>query len=168
MKNLRSAGAALALASLMCGSALAQIFVGSYQVSNGPQWTTNPPVYSAQEAAALIFGGFASVYVISTNPNTTDPTTITHTGWYDGWGEPCTEQPENFKLDVAPPGYQFPGGLDTSWSAYVSDHGCSQTNYVWRLPPAGTPIPTLGEWALVALAAAVGLFGIVAVRRRVA
>jgi hypothetical protein len=129
-------------------------FVGSFVVDNGVDWNTNPPVYTGQEAAALLFGGSAANYAISTNSNTTDPATITHTAWYDGWGEPCSEFAENFSLDVAPPGYRDPGGLGTSWSAYVSDHGCGQTNYVWRRigAAAATPVPTLDVWALIALA----------------
>jgi hypothetical protein len=128
-------------------------FVGSFVVDNGPDWTTNPPVYTGQQAAALLFGGTAADYAISTNSNTTNPATITHTAWYDGWGEPCTEFAENFSLDTAPPGYRDPGGLGTSWSAYVSDHGCTQTNYVWRqFGAAAAPVPTLDVWALIGLA----------------
>lgn len=169
MKNLKLAAVTLAITILMCGSALAQSFqfIGSYAVSDGPDWTTNPPVYSAQEAAALLFGGSASDYAISTNSNTSDPGTITHTGNYDGWGAACQVRPEGFKLDVAPPGYADPGGADTSFSAYVSDHGCDQINYVWRVAGSAA-VPTLSEWGLVALTALLALFGVVSVRRRLA
>ncbi len=75
---------ALYLAVLICTTAFAAlggpVFVGSYAVYDGPVWSTNPPVYSAQEAAALLFGGTPSDYAISIDPSL-DPSTITHSGW---------------------------------------------------------------------------------------
>lgn len=166
MKWMRFTATAILAGVFMCGAAQAQSYqyVGSFIVDSGPLWTTNPPVYSAQEAAALLFGGSASSYAISTNSSTTDPSTITHTGNYDGWGEPCSVFAESYKLDVAPAGYQFPGGLNTSWSAYVNDHNCAQVNYVWRVVP--TAVPTLSEWAMIALSALLGLLGLGWMRRR--
>src|SRR4051812_29894797 len=75
--------------TLACASFVAQAtptFVGSYQVNDGPSWLGNPPVYSATEAAALVFGGVAADYFVSIL-GSGDYTTITHTGWYDGYGE---------------------------------------------------------------------------------
>ena len=107
------------------------VYEGSYTVSDGANWMSNPPVYSAKEAAALIFGGEASDYVISVNPSQ-DPASITGTGWYDGWGKPWTIFDDDFKQDAAPEGYKEPV-LD-AWSAYVSDHvDPSKMNYVWKL-----------------------------------
>lgn len=124
------------LGCIAIGTAIAQPtpeYVGSFTVNQGVHWETDPPVYSGQEAAALLFGGSPEDYAISTNSNTTDPGTITNTAWYDGWGEACTEFAEDYSLDVEPAGYANPGGSGTSWSAYVSDHSCGQTNYVWRI-----------------------------------
>ena len=42
------------------------IYIGSWEVDQGPSWTTVPPIYTGQEAAALLFGGSASNYAIST------------------------------------------------------------------------------------------------------
>src|SRR4051794_37159356 len=59
-------------------------FVGQWQVDQGPNWMTNPPVYSGQEAAALLFGGLPADYTISTlglNPNVVDSQ-----AWYSIWG----------------------------------------------------------------------------------
>ncbi|MFZ1325743.1 MAG: IPTL-CTERM sorting domain-containing protein [Candidatus Contendobacter sp.] len=136
-------------------------YVGSYAVSDGDLWTNNPPVYSAQEVAALLFGGSPGDYAISINSNITDPNTITHTGWYSGWGEECTSLSEGYKLDLPPPGYDDPQGINTARSAYVQDHcgmpsigfyppGFPFVNYVWRARQmaANAPIPTLQEWAL--------------------
>src|ERR1700733_3455175 len=63
------------LASIACvtiltinGTAQAgYVYVGSWAVDNGPVWYQNvEPVYSGQSAAALLFGGSATDYVIST------------------------------------------------------------------------------------------------------
>ena len=70
-------GAALAAASVPATAAYT--LVGSYWVGAGPNWTTQPPVYTAQEAAALIFGGVASNYTISIYS-----TSVTKTAWVDG------------------------------------------------------------------------------------
>jgi len=120
----------------------APVFVGSYQVNDGPAWPSNPPVYSATEAAALIFGGSASDYFISIVASL-DYTTITHTGWYDGWAEhQGMIFDENYKLDVGAPGYDDPRGGATARSAYVAD-GLNDTyvNYVWTSDAADVPEP---------------------------
>ena len=111
-------------------------YVGSYNVSDGDYWADNPPVYTAQEAAALVFGGRPGDYAISVNSNTTDPSTITNTGWYSRWGAGCTTFSQSFKRDDAPAGYRTPGGTDTAISAYVQDHcGIPDLNHF----PAGFP-----------------------------
>jgi hypothetical protein len=143
---------ALCLGVLICMTAFAAlggpVFVGSYAVYDGPAWETNPPVYSAQEAAALLFGGSPGDYAISIDPSL-DPSTITHSGWYDGWGEHSGMIfAENYKLDVDPPGYNDPGGAPTARSAYVHD-GLDDTatyrNYVWL----ADSVPEPGTWALI-------------------
>jgi hypothetical protein len=164
MKKAVIAAMALILAALWASQAAAQQyqFIGSFVVSDGPTWTTNPPVYSGQEAAALLFGGSPGDYRISTNSNTTDPTTITDTAWYSTWGTGCAEHPHDFRVDDAPPGYNDPGGTGTAVSAYVSDHGCDVTNYVWRV---ATPVPTLSQWAIVALCTLLAVAGMRHFRR---
>lgn len=139
----------------------APVYVGSYNVFDGPVWTSNPTVLSALEAAALIFGGSASDYAISVDSNTTDPLSITHTAWLDGWGDTTylfTPAAETFSsASRADGGYdQYP-----SFSAYVCDHadcaaygnpissghpGYSYTNYVWRVTSA---VPETGSLALM-------------------
>ena len=116
--------------------ALAATYVGSFNTNDGPNWTENPPALSAIQAAALIFGGSPSDYVISTNPDTTDPLTITHTAWATTWGVPgCTEVAEDYFLDLGAPGYNDPGGTNSAISAYVTDNCTTgNTNYVWRVP----------------------------------
>lgn len=117
---------------------MAATYVGSFNTNDGPNWGTNPPVLSAVQAAALIFGGSPSDYVISTNPNTTDPLTITNTAWATTWGVGgCQEVAEDYFLDLGAPGYNDPGGTSTAISAYVDDNCTSgNTNYVWLVDPA--------------------------------
>ena len=113
---------------------LGATYIGSFETGDGPVWSDNPPVYSGVEAAALIFGGSPSDYVISTNSNTTDPLTITHTAWASSWGVECLEVAENYSLDLGAPGYNDPGGANSATSAYVNDWCFSgQTNYVWLI-----------------------------------
>jgi hypothetical protein len=149
------AAVVLSLAA-MSPQAHAQTFVGSYAVFDGPNWPSNPAVYSGREAAALIFGGLPTDYLISIDPSM-DPNTITMTAWYDGWGEhQGMIFNHDYKLDVGNPGYNDPGGLNTARSAYVRD-GLSDTNtyrnYVWRadvapLVPEPTTMALLGSGAL--------------------
>ena len=112
--------------------ALGATYVGSFLVADGPLWNTNPDVLSGVEAAALIFGGSPSDYAISTNPNTTDPSTITHTAWASVWGTECAEVAEDYSLDLGAPGYNDPAEESAAVSAYVDDW-CfdGQANYVW-------------------------------------
>ncbi len=116
-------------------------YVGFYEVNDGPSWPTNPPVYSGVGAAALLFGGSSNEYSISIN-SSQDPTTITHTAYYDGWGEHSGMVfADTYSLDAVPAGYSAPGGTATARSAYVSD-GLSNAyrNYVWRQDIAGEAI----------------------------
>jgi hypothetical protein len=155
--------AALALAFASFAAQANPTFVGSYQVNAGPAYSTNPTVYSATEAAALLFGGTAADYFISIRA-AADYTTITHTGWYDGWAEhDGMEFNENYKLDTGAPGYDDPGGSGTARSAYVHD-GLDESfvNYVWRADAAGVQVPEPGSLALFGL----GIIGLARVRRR--
>jgi hypothetical protein len=81
-------------ACLACSPARAGIvytFVGSWQVDQSPfNWALFPniPAYTGQEAAALLFGGNASSYAISTTGN--DPAQINFDAWYTAWGGNAT------------------------------------------------------------------------------
>ena len=65
-------------------------YVGSWRVSDGPSWSGTPPngplAYTGQEAAALLFGGSASDYRISTVDS--NPLNIDDKAYYDiiGYG----------------------------------------------------------------------------------
>src|SRR3982750_50551 len=98
--------AAVALFVLAASQVQAQVFVGSFQVDQGPSWTTNPSAYSALDAAALLFGGSPTHYYSSTIDD--NPSNINHMEWastiFVGGG---ALHPENYKVGV---NYQDPGG----------------------------------------------------------
>ena len=64
-------------------------YVGSWQVDNGPSWTTSPTIYSGLTAAALLFGGSASDYFISTVDN--NSSNINHLTWVSTYGGACQD-----------------------------------------------------------------------------
>jgi hypothetical protein len=121
-----------------------------------------PPAYTGQEAAALLFGGLASDYAISTNSSSENE--VNNYAWVSTWGGVCgsdfpcgTQVAENFK--VSSQGlYQNPG--DTS--AYVEDWaiGGEYRNYAFRIVQTEVPVP--GTLALLGL----GMFGLAALRSR--
>jgi hypothetical protein len=148
---MRKLSFALACAACaLAAPANALTFVGSWQVDQGPRWTEVPTAYTGQEAAAFLFGGVASDYVISTIDNTVG--NIDRLAWVSTWGGACggnfpcgTKVADTFKQSTAGL-YQNEG--DTS--AYVNDWaiGAQYTNYAFRVDGA-VPEPT--TWALMIL-----------------
>ncbi|MDG2535862.1 autotransporter-associated beta strand repeat-containing protein, partial [Sphingomonas sp. HITSZ_GF] len=113
-------------------------YVGSWHVSDGPAWSTNPAVYSGVEAAALLFGGSASDYRISTNG--TDVAQINDSVWMDGYGShtlyATTPAADDLHLDAGAVGYNGFG----DYSAYIQDDStrfAGLTNYAFRAPTGG-------------------------------
>jgi len=143
-------------------AAAAPTYVGSYQVDDGPFWTVNPTVYSAREAAALIFGGLPTDYFVSINPSL-DSSTITFTGWYTTWGIGGGQEYQQDFKKVTGTGYNDPGGYDSAISAYTSDNaiGSAYTNYVWSIN-AATGVPEPSTYCLLGS----GLAGMLFVVRR--
>lgn len=153
LKTSSRIGAALAAVAIlfcMAPRATAQLqFIGQWQVDSGPDWPTNPPVYSGQEAAALLFGGPASKYSISTLG--TNPNLVDHQAWYSIWGvDGGTKAAESLHLDLGAPGYDDPGGTNSAWSAYVKDHaiGPNYINYAFVRVPEPSAITLCGLGAI--------------------
>jgi len=152
--------------------AVSYTYVGSWTLGDGPVWTTNPPVYSGQQAAAFLFGGSASDYAISTVSNLVAD--INFSAWVDGWGDSFTyassgnPASQSFSLDTGGSGYNSNPGYQSAYSAYVADHfnpaiglqDPSLVNYAFRI--SNTPIPA----ALPLFVSALGGLGFVAWRRR--
>lgn len=143
------------------GAVATPIYIGSFNVFDGPSWQTAPVPLSARQTAALLFGGEALDYAISI-----DPTVITHTAWLDGVGDLqylLTAAPEDF---VQAPGSGLYDDI-LAYSAWVCDHadcmadgylvnegwaGFNYTNYVWKLnvtDPNPNPVPVPSTVALL-------------------
>lgn len=167
MKNLLIATAAVALATAGIGSAAdAATYIGSWRVDQGPSWSTVPTAYTGQAAAALLFGGTASQYSISTVDS--NVANINHKAWVSVWfasqfgdcaGYPCGRQ-------VAENAATSTGGLYQNVgdeSAYVRDWavGPQFVNYAFL----NGAVPEPASWAM--LIAGFGLVGAAARRRRV-
>jgi len=164
LSNLVAAAVASAVLGVAgAASAAVPVYVGSWFVDDGPSWTGNPPVYSGQEAAAFLFGGVASDYVISTISS--DVADINYMAFYDGWGDdqtcglagPCSQ---SLHVDVDNDGYENPYDLGAAYSAYVYDHQLHLQNFAFRVDSA---VPEPAAWALM-----IGGFGLAgsALRRR--
>ncbi len=100
-------------------------YMGSWKVSDGPNYFTAPPTYSGVAAAAFLFGGNASNYMISTVSD--QVADINHKAWVDVYGLPTEEVADDYFVDTEGPGYDTVG--DTS--AYIKDHSSNQINYAF-------------------------------------
>jgi hypothetical protein len=167
MKQATLILAALACLSGAVGRAQADyIYAGSWDLAtidggyanpaNPYVWNNNPPVFSALQAAAMLFGGSPSDYAISTVDN--NPAHINHLAFVDGWGDPqylFNPTSESFSKGTF---YNNPGGFGTAYSAYVVDHAPFErdhtfVNFAFRnvnVQPSGVPEPA--SFVLFALA----------------
>jgi hypothetical protein len=148
------------LKSLSSGATVT--YVGKFNCNDGQYWMENPPCYTGQEAAALLFGGNPEDYFTSTNTDTVNAGTITFTCWCCGWGTGQVEKPQDYKVDVAPAGYEYPEGGDNAVSAYINDWPITGDTYVWR---TSNPVP-VPIWTIVLVFSVVGIVVAVRFRRR--
>ena len=160
------ASATLAVVLAAAGAAnAAYTFVGNWNVGDGPTWGTNPLAYSGTGAAALLFGGSASDYVVSTIDN--QVSNINNMAHYAVVGVGFANFADNyFRGTEGTTHYQdvyvFDAATDTV-SAYVNDFGTGGTNYAFRNDsPGGVPEPA--SWAL--MISGFGLAGAALRRRR--
>lgn len=146
----------LAGAVLFVGLSFAQAatytFVGQWSVYNAaaPEWndsafdsTKGPLAYTAQEAAALLFGGSASDYVISTVDN--NPLNVDFKAWYAviGYTEGvkfAQDYSNKFNGAYYGPNDSFtPNNINNSASAFVRDYLIAGNNYAFRVVPVPEP-----------------------------
>ena len=162
MKAMLAAGAAVMCFAAASASAATYTYVGSWMPSDGPNWTTNPLAYSGVGTAALLFGGSASDYAISTVDN--NPLNIDFQAHYDLIGFGSFIFADNyFRGTEGVTLYQDVYGSDPSLntvSAYVSDFNNTGINYAFRIGA----VPETASWAM--LIAGFGLTGAAMRRRR--
>lgn len=148
----------------------APIFVGSWDVydTNAPNWygyePNGPLAYTAQEAAALLFGGNPGDYSISTVDD--QIANINNSGWYDviGWGgEIFAEDYSNKYLgQFYGPTVGYSSGPNNAASAYIRDNLYDGTaiNFAFRNDAPAVPEPAVLSLLIP------GLIGVAAMRRR--
>ncbi len=155
-RRLAMAGAAMALSfAASTAGASTFTFVGSWLVADGPLWSSGGvQSLSGLEVAALLFGGSASDYAISTIDM--DPDHINHSAFLDGYGDTTyltTPASEGF---VGVFGSSYDQGYG-NYSAYVFDHACGiyycdggggdlARNYAFR---ADGGVPEPATWGLM-------------------
>ncbi len=173
---LRTLAACLAGIFLTFNAAQASsyTYVGSWMLGAGPDWATNPAVLSGVETAALLFGGTASDYVISTVDS--NVANVNFSTWLDGWNDANTyanngtPASDTFSYSAFGPGYNDCGGSDitlctqSAYSAYVNDHfdgtDAAFTNFAFRV--SATPLPA----TLPLFASGLGGLGLLSWRRK--
>jgi PEP-CTERM motif-containing protein len=119
--------AAAVSAGVTSGAQAGYVFVGSWTVDQGPNWTTGPIAYTGQAAAALLFGGLAADYAISVADS--NPVDITFTNWISTYGVSSGEVvAETYRVAN---GGRYNTFGDTS--AYVQDNaiGARFTNFAF-------------------------------------
>jgi hypothetical protein len=157
--SLLLSSAALVASAIPSVANAAVVFVGSWDVfsPNAPVWDGSPPngplAYTGQEAAALLFGGTASNYAISTIDNLT--ANINNKAWYDVIGFGQALRAENYSSKYLGQfygptnGYLGDPNLSAA-SAYVRDNlnGSGAINYAFRVTAA---VPEPATWLMMIL-----------------
>ncbi len=177
MKSVLKGAAALGVLAVAMSAAPASaawVYVGSWSVGDGPYWWNNPAVYTGQEAAALIFGGTATDYAISTAGS--DVSLINFRAHVDGWGDASylftggADVAQDYSLDTGGGGYNSNPGFGSAYSAFVQDHsypGQTDTlNYAFRWEGGAGGVPEPATWAMMIMG--FGLVGFAARRRGIA
>lgn len=158
MKTLNKIITATVLAVAATSASAAPIFVGAWNLYSGQDWRNSAPTLTAQMAAASLFGGAATDYVISTGGE--NVATINFSAWYDVYGVGPHLAAQDFMIDTGVIGVYDRSG---DASAMIRDNaaGAGLMNYAFRVDaPANVPEPvSLGLLGL-------GLAGMALARRR--
>jgi len=171
VRTMAAAALAVGISASAAPANAALVFVGSWQVDQGPGWSegeNGPLAYTAQEAAAYLFGGTAGKYVISTAGKSVGA--IDHQAWYSVLGIGAGVFDEDYSAKYLGlyygPGGDHGGGTFGPVSAFVNDWatGARFTNYAFREATITSGTPEPGAWALMILG--FGTVGAIARRQR--
>lgn len=161
---------------LVAGASVASadvVYVGSWAPFDlgAPEWfgyaPNGPLAYTGQEAAALLFGGNPSDYVISTAG--TSVAAINNKAWYDvigvGGGEFAHDYSNKYLgLYYGPTdGFNCCGATYlhvNAASAFIRDNGVSSLNYAFRVTNASA-VPEPSAYVVLSMGA-----GLAVLRRR--
>ncbi len=103
-------------------------YVGYWEVGYGPSSSDEPVCYTGQEAAAILFGGNASDYAISTvSKQVSEIDFQAYVSSKGGLEAPI--QAQDYKVDHNNDGYNDDGDI----SAYVRDNNQYNVNYAFRI-----------------------------------
>ena len=159
-------GLGLTLSPMATASAATYTYVGSWEVDQGPTWNGLPPdgplAYSGQEAAALLFGGNASNYAISTVD--TIPADINFAAYYSVIGYGAALFGDNYSNNkylgfyYGPTSGFPPGDRSAAASSYVNDYGSVYPNYAYYAVGSvytnyafTAAVPESSTWAMLLL-----------------
>jgi hypothetical protein len=157
MKLFNKLGAMVLLAIAAASASAAPVYVGSWDLYSGEFWYTgSAPVLSGRDAAAALFGGVASDYVISTKGS--GAADIDFSAWYDVYGRGVHIDLQDYRVDSGDLGIYDTTG-DTSAMIRDNASGLNLINYAFR-QTASVPEPL--PLALMSL----GLAGMALARRR--
>ncbi|NHX28309.1 hypothetical protein HA397_30705, partial [Escherichia coli] len=118
-KNILAAGAVVSVAGLaQTADAATYNYVGSWKLGDGPDWTVADAL-TGQEAAALLFGGTAADYVISTVSDLVAD--IDFMAWVDTYSQPAPFTATKVAQDYVNDGGDGKYNAFGETTAYVSD-----------------------------------------------
>lgn len=169
LRKMLVSAAVLAAAAFATQASAGIVYVGSWEVDQGPSWSNGPAVgqlaYTGQEAAALLFGGSPADYVISTIDS--NPADVNDMAWYsilgynpNGGSLLADDYSNKYEGQYYGPTLDYPrGDPNGPASAYIYDNakGPGFTNYAFRV----TGVPEPATWAMLLL----GLAGLGAALR---